>query len=60
MIKFVDLAAEYKSLWETAVIRPERAKDVKAVAQQLRSLKPTYDQVSAATNVKWFIVWADP
>ena len=56
MIKFVDLAAEYKSLWETAVIRPERAKDVKAVAQQLRSLKPTYDQVSAATNVKWFIV----
>jgi uncharacterized protein (TIGR02594 family) len=56
MIKFVDLAAEYKSLWETAVIRPEKVKDVKAIAQKLVGLKPTYDEVSAATNVKWFIV----
>ena len=56
MIKFVDLAEEYKSLWETAAIRPEKAQDVKAVAQKLRSLKPTYDEVSAATFVPWFIV----
>jgi uncharacterized protein (TIGR02594 family) len=56
MIKFVDLAAEYESLWETAAIRPEKAKDVKAVAQKLRSLKPAYDEVSAATTVPWFIV----
>jgi uncharacterized protein (TIGR02594 family) len=56
MIKFVDLAAEYESLWETAAIRPEKAQDVKAVAQKLRSLKQAYDEVSAATTVPWFIV----
>ena len=56
MVKFVDLAAEYKSLWETAVIRPEKAQAVKAVAQKLRSLKPAYDEVAAATNVQWYIV----
>ncbi|MBR1274414.1 TIGR02594 family protein [Bradyrhizobium sp. AUGA SZCCT0283] len=56
MIKFVDLAAEYKSLWDTAAIRPERLKEVKAVAKTLRGLKPTYDEVSAATTVPWFIV----
>ena len=46
MVKFVDLAAEYKSLWETAVIRPEKAQAVKAVAQKLRGLKPAYDEVA--------------
>jgi uncharacterized protein (TIGR02594 family) len=56
MIKFVDLAAEYKTLWDTATIRPAKAKAVKDVAQQLRDLKSTYDKVSAATNVPWFIV----
>jgi len=56
MVKFVDLAAEYKSLWETAVIRPEKAQAVKAVVQKLRSLKPAYDEVAAATNVQWYIV----
>ena len=56
MIKFVELAAEYKSLWDTAVIRPEKAQDVKAVAKKLLSLKPAYDEVSAATNVHWYIV----
>jgi uncharacterized protein (TIGR02594 family) len=57
MIKFADLAAEYESLWDTAAIRPEKAQIVKAVAKQLRDLKPTYDQVSAATNdIPWFLI----
>src|SRR5450759_32102 len=56
MIKFVALAADYESLWETAAIRPEKAQDVKAVGQKLRSLKSTYDEVSAATTVPWFVV----
>ncbi len=56
MIKFSDLAAEYKSLWDSAEIRPQKLKDVKGVAKTLRSLKPTYDEVSAATGVPWFIV----
>jgi uncharacterized protein (TIGR02594 family) len=57
MIKFADLAAEYKSLWDTAAIRPEKAQIVKAVAKQLRDFKPTYDQVSAATNdIPWFLI----
>jgi len=56
MIKFSDLAAEYKSLWDSAEIRPQKLKDVKGVSKTLRSLKPTYDEVSAATGVPWFIV----
>src|SRR5882672_4597237 len=56
MIKFVDLAPEYKSLWDSAVIRPQKAADVKAVAQKILSLKSTYQQVSAATNVWWCVV----
>jgi len=56
MIKFVDLAAEYKTLWDTATIRPAKAPAVTKVAQDLRALKSTYDEVSAATTVPWFIV----
>jgi uncharacterized protein (TIGR02594 family) len=56
MIKFADLAPEYKNLWDTATIRPEKAAEVADVAQRLRSLKPFYDQVSAATTVKWFVI----
>lgn len=56
MIKFVDLAAEYKALWDTAAIPAAKAQKVKGVAQQLRDLKSTYDEVSAATTVPWFIV----
>jgi uncharacterized protein (TIGR02594 family) len=57
MIKFADLAAEYKSLWDTAAIRPKNAQSVRAAANQLRDLKTTYDQVSAATNhIPWFVI----
>ena len=57
MIKFADLAEEYKTLWNTAAIRPEKTQTVKAVAKQLRDLKPTYDQVSDATNhIPWFLI----
>jgi len=57
MIKFADLAAEYKSLWDAAAIRPKNAQSVRAAANQLRDLKATYDQVSAATNhIPWFVI----
>jgi len=54
MLNFVDLAAEYKELWDTASIRPEKAADVEAAAQKLRSLKSVYDVVSAGTTVPWY------
>ena len=50
MLNFVDLAAEYKELWDTASIRPEKAADVEAAAQKLRSLKSVYD-VSALVRL---------
>jgi uncharacterized protein (TIGR02594 family) len=53
---FANLAAEYKSLWDNAVIRPEHLSAVKATAQKVRELKPTYDHVSAITKVPWYIV----
>ncbi|MBR1121454.1 TIGR02594 family protein [Bradyrhizobium lablabi] len=52
------LAAEYKSLWDTAVIRPEKAQVVKKTAQDVRGLKATYDEVSAATGVPWYFIGA--
>lgn len=56
MIKFADLAPEYKTLWDTAVIRQDKAADVRAIAKKLVSLRPTYDEVSAATNVPWHFI----
>jgi uncharacterized protein (TIGR02594 family) len=56
MLKFADLAAEYKSLWQSASIRPEKAADVASAAQKLQSLKPNYEVVSVATKVPWYVV----
>lgn len=56
MIKFADLAPEYKTLWDTAVVRPDKAGDVRKIANKLVSLRQTYNQVSAATNVPWFFI----
>jgi uncharacterized protein (TIGR02594 family) len=56
MIRFVDLAPEYKTLWDTAVVRPQRAADVRATATKLVSLRQTYDAVSSVTDVPWFFI----
>jgi uncharacterized protein (TIGR02594 family) len=53
---FANLAAEYKSLWDNVAIRPEHLSAVKAVADQVRELKPTYDHVSAITKVPWYVI----
>ncbi len=56
MPKFADLTAEYKTLWDAATIRAEKAVEVVNVAQKLSSLKPTYDEVSTSTTVPWYVV----
>jgi uncharacterized protein (TIGR02594 family) len=56
MPKFTDLAAEYKQLWDTATIRPEKAQQVAEASQQMQALKANYDQVSAVTKVPWYFV----
>ena len=56
MIKFADLAPEYITLWDTAVIRPASAADVRKIATKLVSLRQTYNQVSAVTSVPWFFI----
>jgi uncharacterized protein (TIGR02594 family) len=54
--EFAKLAAEYKSLWDNAVIREQHRQEVTKTARKVRDLKSTYDKVSAATNVPWYIV----
>ncbi len=56
MPKFSDIAAEYEALWDTAVVRTEKAAEVAKAAQSLRGLKPKYDEVSVATTVPWYVV----
>ena len=56
MPKFDDLKAEYKNLWDTATIRPEKAALVREASQQLQGLKASYEQVSAAIKVPWYVV----
>lgn len=56
MPSFQQLAAEYAALWNQATIRPEHVADVTASAQKLRTIKPSYDQVSARSNVPWYVV----
>jgi uncharacterized protein (TIGR02594 family) len=56
MPKFSDIAAEYKTLWETAIVRTEKADEVAKAAESLRGLKSKYDEVSVATTVPWFVI----
>jgi len=56
MLNFEDLAADYRSLWDSAAIKADKADEIAKVARTLRSLKPKYDEVSVATTVPWFVV----
>jgi len=55
---FVDLAAEYRSLWNAAEVVPAKLNDVTAAAQKALTLRSQYDVVSQATKVPWFIIAA--
>jgi uncharacterized protein (TIGR02594 family) len=53
---FSDLAAEYTTLWNGAIINASKVDKVKEIANTLQSNQPKYDLVSAKTGVPWFVV----
>src|SRR5262245_18461661 len=56
MLKFKDLAADYRKLWDTVEISTPKAAEVANAAQKLHGLKLKYDEVSAATTVPWYVI----
>src|SRR6266550_4069493 len=53
---FSDLAAEYITLWNGAIIDASKVDKVTEIANNLQSNQPKYDLVSAKTGVPWFVV----
>lgn len=53
---FEDLAPEYRELWRTAQLRPERAKAVHAMAKRMLSHKERYLAVEAVSGVPWYVI----
>lgn len=56
MPKFKDFVDDYAALWDQAQNRPGHAQAISQAAQKLQGLRPRYDQVSARTNVPWYVV----
>lgn len=53
---FADLAQEYRYLFETCVIRPERASEVAWHRKKLLQYRARYEAVSARTGVPWWFI----
>lgn len=58
MLTIPQLVAENASRWAKCEITPARLKEVNAVAARLgaQSAKTTYQQISAQTNVPWWVI----
>ena len=55
-IRFDDLRAGYKQLWETMSERPEWTSKIERAAQGILKSKADYRTVEAMTGVPWFVV----
>jgi lysozyme family protein len=55
-IRFDDLRAGYKQLWETMSERPEWTSKIERAAQGILKSKAEYRTVEAMTGVPWFVV----
>jgi lysozyme family protein len=51
-----ELRAEYQKLFDTCVIRPERASAVKPLVTSLLANKSRYQAVAEQTDVPWYII----
>jgi lysozyme family protein len=50
------LRAEYKSLFETCVIRPERQPEINAAVQKMIAHKARYQGVASSAGVPWTVI----
>jgi lysozyme family protein len=55
---FEDLRAEYITLWESAVPRLDKAKDVDATAKKILANRGRYEYISSKCGVPWPVIGA--
>jgi lysozyme family protein len=55
---FEDLRAEYITLWESAVPRVDKAKDVDATAKKILANRGRYEYIASKSGVPWYLVGA--
>jgi lysozyme family protein len=55
-IRFDDLRAGYKQLWDTMTVRAEWTSEIERAAQGVLRSKAEYRTVEAMTGVPWFVV----
>jgi lysozyme family protein/peptidoglycan hydrolase-like protein with peptidoglycan-binding domain len=56
--RFEDLSSNYADLWQRMEVLPDKVQAVSTITNRLIGFKSTYQKVSQATGVPWFVIAA--